>query len=269
MKIIKEEKGITLIALVVTIIVLLILAGVTIRMTLNEDNLFSRARNSTDAYNEAAYKESLAISGYSEHYDDMQEKYASDKSTPAGNSTLFSQITSEDYGKSINYSVQVTDYSNTSNPEAKETLGNWKILCKDESNVYIILDSYLPHSLAPRSDVIDFSYGEGYGISSSSVSNSSYLVEYLQSGSNWSEFASGVGGSTAMGSPSLSLIEKWYGSQITMNETFFESDLLWTNAVATSLWLSTECFVDGWSNGVYRVIPYNSEFKCRNSVMKP
>ena len=45
-----KEKGITLIALVVTIIILLILAGVTLNMALSRDGLFSRARNATDKY---------------------------------------------------------------------------------------------------------------------------------------------------------------------------------------------------------------------------
>ena len=48
-----EEKGITLIALVVTIIILLILAGVTLNMAMNGDGLFSRARNAADKYKKA------------------------------------------------------------------------------------------------------------------------------------------------------------------------------------------------------------------------
>lgn len=39
-KTIKEEHGITLVALVVTIIILLILAGVTINMALGDNGLF-------------------------------------------------------------------------------------------------------------------------------------------------------------------------------------------------------------------------------------
>ena len=40
----KNQKGITLIALVITIIVLLILAGVTISLTVGKNGALSRAR---------------------------------------------------------------------------------------------------------------------------------------------------------------------------------------------------------------------------------
>ena len=42
----KEKRGITLIALVITIIVLLILAGVTMYAVLNNDNLFDNKTGS-------------------------------------------------------------------------------------------------------------------------------------------------------------------------------------------------------------------------------
>ena len=48
-----RERGITLIALVVTIIILLILAGVTLNMTLSQNGLFSRAQNAADQYKKA------------------------------------------------------------------------------------------------------------------------------------------------------------------------------------------------------------------------
>ena len=48
-----KEKGITLIALVVTIIILLILAGVTLNMAMSGDGLFSKARNAVEKYKKA------------------------------------------------------------------------------------------------------------------------------------------------------------------------------------------------------------------------
>ena len=44
----KRNKGITLIALVVTIIVLLILAGVTIAMVLGQDGIFKKAQTAKE-----------------------------------------------------------------------------------------------------------------------------------------------------------------------------------------------------------------------------
>ena len=57
-----KENGITLIALVVTIIILLILAGVTLNMALSGDGLFSRARNAADKYKKAQEDEQKLIS---------------------------------------------------------------------------------------------------------------------------------------------------------------------------------------------------------------
>ena len=53
----KNKKGITLIALVITIIVLLILAIVTIRIVVNQ-NIINHANNAVTAYNEAQQNES-------------------------------------------------------------------------------------------------------------------------------------------------------------------------------------------------------------------
>ena len=44
----KKERGITLVALVVTIIVLLILAGVAISLTIGQNGLFKRAQNAAE-----------------------------------------------------------------------------------------------------------------------------------------------------------------------------------------------------------------------------
>ena len=56
-----SEKAITLIALVVTIVILLILAGVTITMTLGENGLFTKAREGKEVYDEASVKEDLSM----------------------------------------------------------------------------------------------------------------------------------------------------------------------------------------------------------------
>ena len=53
----KNVKGITLIALVATFIVLLILAGVAINLTVGDNGLFRRAQNAADTYEEASEDE--------------------------------------------------------------------------------------------------------------------------------------------------------------------------------------------------------------------
>ena len=56
-KVKKQERGITLIALVVTVIVLLILAGVAVNLTVGDNGLFKRAQNATDTWQMASEDE--------------------------------------------------------------------------------------------------------------------------------------------------------------------------------------------------------------------
>ena len=52
-----KERGITLVVLVVTIIVLLILAGTAISLTLGEDGIFKKAKDAVDKYKDVAENE--------------------------------------------------------------------------------------------------------------------------------------------------------------------------------------------------------------------
>ena len=60
-KIKKQAKGITLIALVVTIIVLLILAGIALNLTIGENGIFSRAEKAANTWRNAETNEQLAL----------------------------------------------------------------------------------------------------------------------------------------------------------------------------------------------------------------
>lgn len=57
----KKEKGITLIALVVTIIILLILAGVTISLAITNGGLFDKTRSAANQYQNEANKETNLV----------------------------------------------------------------------------------------------------------------------------------------------------------------------------------------------------------------
>ncbi len=68
-----KEKGITLIALVVTIVILLILAGVTLSLSLSQNGLFGRAQNAADQYKKAQEDE-----------EDLIRQLANDMETSSG-----------------------------------------------------------------------------------------------------------------------------------------------------------------------------------------
>ena len=66
----KQVKGITLVALVVTIIVLLILAGVALNFTLGEDGIFKRAGEGTKTYQNASENEKIELDKVINYIDD-------------------------------------------------------------------------------------------------------------------------------------------------------------------------------------------------------
>ena len=64
MNIIKNKKGITLIALVVTIIILLILAGVAIGTLTGENGLFSRTKQAKEKTIDSQNRENKILDNY-------------------------------------------------------------------------------------------------------------------------------------------------------------------------------------------------------------
>ena len=68
----KKQKGITLVALVITIIVLLILAMVSIKIVM-DGGLITRASKATDTHTIEAEKEAIAI-GYAAYQMDLAKK---------------------------------------------------------------------------------------------------------------------------------------------------------------------------------------------------
>ena len=63
----KSNKAITLVALIITIIVLLILAGVTLNMVLGENGLINKAQSSVDKYKESAENEQKLLNEIEEY----------------------------------------------------------------------------------------------------------------------------------------------------------------------------------------------------------
>ena len=68
----KQERGITLIALVVTIVVLLILAGVSISLVLNNNGVISKAKEARDKYAEAQTNDEKQLQETSAWIEEME-----------------------------------------------------------------------------------------------------------------------------------------------------------------------------------------------------
>ena len=71
LKNIRKEKGITVMTLAVTIIVMLILSAVAINVGIGDDGIINRAENAVDKYKEAAQNEKEAMDSISSQLDDI------------------------------------------------------------------------------------------------------------------------------------------------------------------------------------------------------
>ena len=67
----KGQKGITLVALVITIIVLLILAGVTITLTLGENGIFKTSEKAGENYTQAQRDELEGLNSFEQTVDQV------------------------------------------------------------------------------------------------------------------------------------------------------------------------------------------------------
>ena len=70
----KSNRAITLVALIITIIVLLILAGVSLSMVLGENGLINKAQSSVDKYQEKATNEQNLLNKVEEYFDLLNRK---------------------------------------------------------------------------------------------------------------------------------------------------------------------------------------------------
>ncbi len=136
----EKNKGITLIALVITIIVLLILAAVSIATLVGENGILSQANRAKQRTEQAAKNETNQLIEY--------EKYLDNANSNEHDSEI---ITPTDIAKNFNDYVgkTVTGYECINNQEME-----WKIshIGKDEENkdqIYLISADYIPSKYAP------------------------------------------------------------------------------------------------------------------------
>ena len=139
-----KEKGITLIALVVTIIILLILAGVTLNMAMSGNGLFSKARNAADKYKKAQEDEAELISEIGK---EMNSEYVGAYITGYTPTSGSCTITGEQSGTEGKQEFS-TEKEKTDGKELK-----WRIWDYDGTTLRIILDKPTTQKLALKGAV--------------------------------------------------------------------------------------------------------------------
>ena len=184
----KANSGITLIALVITIIVLLILAGVSIAMLTGQNGILTQAQNSKQATEKAEVKEraqtdivgvqteteSTEISKTAlkrildKYFDNVPNDIKSDteitaKAEYGGAKMKVSDI----YSGEIIERYMAADIANATQEEKQSIYGatvtgytlpsgtttdvGWKIFYADNSNIYLIADNYVERNNLPNS----------------------------------------------------------------------------------------------------------------------
>ena len=135
---VKETKGITLIALVITIVVLLILAGVVIATLNGNDNIIKNANTAVGKYNEKANEEQGVLDTLEEKLKEYTEK--KDNKNEKNNAITATEVASDAsyIGKYVNYTTPCGD------PDVK-----WRIFYADSSNIYLIASDYLKYDYVP------------------------------------------------------------------------------------------------------------------------
>ena len=142
-----QERGITLIALVVTIIILLILVGVTLNIALSDNGLFSKTKEAADKYQKAQEDEEKELLKYD--YEIAKSQGKIDETITSGQYSIETQI-KEKYGQDIklgdtvNYEAGVEGYD-----------GTWKVLGVENGQVLLM-------SSKPVKENFEISGKDGY-----------------------------------------------------------------------------------------------------------
>ena len=260
----KSKKGITLIALVITIIILIILAGVSISLIGGEDGIIAKAQEAKEKTRASQIKEAVDLADITNEVEEnkvtkevliaeLKEKglLTEEEETALVESdtitigdieidfsklkmpqTLASKITSANYGDKVNYSVTVEGV----------TLDNWRIFYKDETTneVIMIYGDYLPNStglaagagLATKGDYVVYSN-----------TNRADLINKLNDTGKWSELLKGnVDLSTKATAKGAVDLETWvaswnakgYTRLYTAKETGMSDGIGWGYYIGTS-----------------------------------
>lgn len=137
-----KENGITLVALVVTIIVLLVLAGLTISLALNKNGIIERSKLAASKYSDAADKEQADLEEINSKVNNITTESEISKLT------IGTALDAADYGKKVSYAGNTTE---------------WRLFYKDSNYAYIIHNSTV--SLSGDLDSLGSTYTNGASVS--------------------------------------------------------------------------------------------------------
>ena len=229
---IKSNRGITLVTLIVTIIVLLILAGITINAIVNGDGTIEKAgeaKSNTESINNKTIVDNAVVlamgkeQGKTLHLNTLTNAIG-DVGTVAQEGQYFT-VTIQGYKYWVTVEGEVLDKKPPEVGDSVDyvtslnnvTLDDWKVFYVEGNYTYLILSDYLPNSAV---NITNVGKVGKYLVYSNSREN---LINAMTTSSNWSSLLIGIlnGKSIdystsadtnikAMGSPTLDLyVNSW------------------------------------------------------------
>ena len=140
---IRNQKGITLIALVVTIIVMLIIAGITVAMLTNNNGIILESRKAREQNTVGEEKEKIRASYSAVKMNLMKNADGKDHTVTA--EALQNQLKYDlhlEEGKQVTVtgvtSSEISESKETGNPNREIKEGSLKVTMPDSNNVYVV-----------------------------------------------------------------------------------------------------------------------------------
>ena len=173
MKNIKNSKGITLVALVITIVILLILAGISIQ-TITQTNLFAKAERAKSEMEEAQKEENETLSSYMDQMNEYLPETLSYKVSKGeveiGAYVKYTPdtVTSDDeeyktlMKNLATYSGNTNKSENTEEKINQETDVKWRVLDVKDGQVRLISATAVPENAEERDAYIYLENYDGY-----------------------------------------------------------------------------------------------------------
>ena len=227
----RKEQGITLIALVITIIVLLILAGVSIAMLTGNNGILTQAQKAKNETENAQIFEEQRLNEYNNTLSNWVSGEKTDEKEETEETPIFDEntLTIGD-AKNVNkYGQKVENYI----VQAGEMKTNvWRLFYQDDKYTYLITDEYVGMYTPYYYYINNYTSGAdvstiGKRLSSMLFENGNFFtdsntnpnilsVPWLTDPDEWSEFKNDDA-VFAIGSPTIELFTKSFNSTATAN----------------------------------------------------
>ena len=179
-KMIKEERGITLVALVVTIVILLILAGVSLNLVIGNEGMLTRSKEATNKYEKQAENEQQGLDDIEDYLNgNVKPIKVAVNAKASGNGTIDGQkpntnnpIIPEGYTP-INAGNATWGDGNSS--PAKSSIDNGLVIKDDNNNEWV----WVPvEEISKYCESVD----SGVAISGSTVTTKKYTKSSIEIG---------------------------------------------------------------------------------------